>query len=273
MKLYDLIAMITEEANKRLTEAGLGADYSKEEHDEIARMVGHRNAEVRRPVELPADRLHLRSCAPSRSSKARPAPTCNMQRSACSRSCARRNGRPASGGARPAHTPEERGLILQLLSLHDAMATAETRRAPNVLCDYAFTLAQAFSRVYAEHHILSETDTALRGQPPRPRRPDAGNNDKVLDLLGIEVRQGCERIGTLAGLSLTPLSPLFMMHCNGPFRREAQGSGDTFDPSRRDQRSWRRRSNRPRKLSGKRTAKVMNFWKQAPPVGAFSPKG
>ena len=29
----------------------------------------------------------------------------------------------------------------------------------------------------------------------------------------------------------------------------------------------------PRKLSGKRTAKEMNFWKAGRPVGAFSPKG
>ncbi len=40
MKLYDLIAMATEEAEKRLTEQGLGADYSKEERAEIARKVG-----------------------------------------------------------------------------------------------------------------------------------------------------------------------------------------------------------------------------------------
>jgi len=92
---------------------------------------------------------------------------------------------PAERG--PLTTPEERGLILQLLSLHDAMATAETRRAPNVLCDYAFTLAQAFSRVYAEHHILSETDTALRASRLGLVGLTLATMTKVLDLLGIEV--------------------------------------------------------------------------------------
>src|SRR5205814_7596834 len=59
-------------------------------------------------------------------------------------------------------TLEERRLLLLLLGLPDAMALAETRRAPNVLCDYVFSLAQEFSRFYTAHHILSETDAALR---------------------------------------------------------------------------------------------------------------
>ncbi len=40
MRLYDLIAMVTEEAEKRLKEAGLGNDYSHEEHATIAKQVG-----------------------------------------------------------------------------------------------------------------------------------------------------------------------------------------------------------------------------------------
>ena len=61
---------------------------------------------------------------------------------------------------RAIHSPEERALMLQLLSLGDVMAAAEDKRAPNILCDYAFELAQNFSRFYGEHHILSEPDAA-----------------------------------------------------------------------------------------------------------------
>jgi arginyl-tRNA synthetase len=57
---------------------------------------------------------------------------------------------------------EERALALRLLSLGDVLAAAEEKRAPNILCDYAFALAQDFSRFYAAHHILSESDTKLR---------------------------------------------------------------------------------------------------------------
>src|ERR1700754_3640862 len=40
MKLYDLIAMATAEAQKRLAEQGIGADYGEEERARIARQVG-----------------------------------------------------------------------------------------------------------------------------------------------------------------------------------------------------------------------------------------
>ena len=86
---------------------------------------------------------------------------------------ARRRGAPAI------HSPEERTLILQLLSLPDAMAAAEDKRAPNMLCDYAFELAQNFSRFYAEHHILSESDAGLRAARLGPLRPGPGGFDRV----------------------------------------------------------------------------------------------
>ena len=84
-------------------------------------------------------------------------------------------------------TPEDRALILQLLALPDAMSAAEDKRAPNILCDYAFNLAQTFSRFYATHHILSETDAALRGTWLGLCGLSLATMTKVLDLLGIEV--------------------------------------------------------------------------------------
>jgi arginyl-tRNA synthetase len=62
------------------------------------------------------------------------------------------------------HSAQERALVLQLLSLGEAMRATEDKRAPNILCDYAFTLAQNFSRFYTAHHILSETDGRLLAQ-------------------------------------------------------------------------------------------------------------
>ena len=38
--------------------------------------------------------------------------------------------------------------MLQLLSLGDCLATAEGKRAPNMLCEYAFELTQIFIRFY-----------------------------------------------------------------------------------------------------------------------------
>ena len=69
------------------------------------------------------------------------------------------------------------------------MEAAEAKRAPNVLCDYVFTLAQSFSRFYAEHHILSEQDTNLRAARLGLCRLTVDTLAKVLGLLGIEVPQ------------------------------------------------------------------------------------
>ena len=85
------------------------------------------------------------------------------------------------------HSPEERALALQLLALTDAMAAAEDKRAPNILCDYAFELAQRFSRFYAAHHILSETDAGLKAARLGLCGLVLAVMTKVLGLLGIEV--------------------------------------------------------------------------------------
>jgi arginyl-tRNA synthetase len=84
-------------------------------------------------------------------------------------------------------TPEDRALILQLLALPNAMTAAEEKRAPNILCDYAFNLAQEFSRFYSTHHILSETDATLRATWLGLCGLTLATMTKVLDLLGIEI--------------------------------------------------------------------------------------
>ena len=67
------------------------------------------------------------------------------------------------------------------------MAAAEDKRAPNILCEYAFELAQNFSRFYAEHHILSEPDAGLRAPRLGLCALILAVLTGVLDLLGIEV--------------------------------------------------------------------------------------
>jgi arginyl-tRNA synthetase len=187
MKLYDLIAMVTEEANKRLTEAGLGADFSADERATIAKQVGVATLKF---ADLSNYRLtdYIFDLARFSKFEGKTGPylqyaTVRMQ--SILRKANAEDLHPNE--RRTLTTPEERGLILQLLALHDAMATAEARRAPNVLCDYAFTLAQAFSRFYAEHHILSETDTVLRATRLGLVGLTLATMTKVLDLLGIEV--------------------------------------------------------------------------------------
>jgi arginyl-tRNA synthetase len=78
-------------------------------------------------------------------------------------------------------------LALKLLALPDAMEAAELKRAPNILCEYAFTLAQEFSRFYTEHHIMSEKNPELRATRLGLCDLTLRALTKVLGLLGIEV--------------------------------------------------------------------------------------
>ena len=84
-------------------------------------------------------------------------------------------------------TDIERPLALLLGRLPDAVMAAHSRRAPNELCEFAFALAQEFSRFYGACHILSESDLALRASRLRIAQFTLRELEIVLGLLGIEV--------------------------------------------------------------------------------------
>jgi arginyl-tRNA synthetase len=186
MKLFDLIAMVTSEAEKRLAEQGIGNDYPEEERADIARKVGIATLKF---ADLSNYRLTDYIFDLERFSKFEGKTGPYLQYAAVRiQSILRRAAAEGYAIGEPAiRSPEERTLFLQLLALPDAMQTAEDRRAPNILCDYAFTLAQHYSRFYAEHHILSESDPALRGARLGLSQLTLAVLTKVLALLGIEV--------------------------------------------------------------------------------------
>ncbi|HEY1631979.1 MAG TPA: arginine--tRNA ligase [Rhizomicrobium sp.] len=186
MKLYDLIAMVTAEAEKRLAEAGLAADYPPQEREATARMVGIATLKF---ADLSNHRQTDYIFDLERFSKFEGKTGPYLQYAAVRiQSILRKaEGEGHKTAAPVVRSPEERKLALQLLALPDAMGAAETKRAPNVLADYAFTLAQEFSRFYAEHHILSGADEALREARLGLCEMTLKMLTKVLDLLGIEV--------------------------------------------------------------------------------------
>ncbi|HTT83605.1 MAG TPA: arginine--tRNA ligase [Rhizomicrobium sp.] len=186
MKLYDLIAMATDEAAERLKEQGLAADYAPDEQAEIAKAVGIAAIKF-------ADLVNFRTSdyvfdlARFTRFEGRTGPY--LQYAAVRiQSILRKADSEGFARAEPLiRSSEERRLFLQLLAVTDAMVAAETRRAPNVLCDYAFALAQEFSRFYTAHHIMSETDTALRAARLGLCDLTLRVLVKILDLLGIDV--------------------------------------------------------------------------------------
>jgi arginyl-tRNA synthetase len=188
MKLYDLIAMTTQEARNRLSEEGLAADYPPEEQEEIARKVGIAALKF---ADLSNYRLTDYIFDLTRFTRFEGKTGPYLQYAAVRiRSILRKAEAEGFPAAPPlVRSPEERALVLQLLQLADVLAAAEDKRAPNILCEYVFSLAQAFSRFYAGHHILSEPDTALRAARLGLCTLTLAVLTKVLDLLGIEVPQ------------------------------------------------------------------------------------
>ncbi len=186
MKLFDLIAMVTAEAEKRLAEQNIGAEYPPEERADIARKVGIATLKF---ADLSNYRLTDYVFDIERFSKFEGKTGPYLQYAAVRiQSILRRAAEQGFAVGEPAiHSPEERTLFLQLLALSDTMQSAEERRAPNILCDYVFTLAQNYSRFYAEHHILSESDAALRAARLGLCKLTLDVLTKVLALLGIEV--------------------------------------------------------------------------------------
>jgi len=186
MKLYDLIATMTAEADKRLAEQGLANDYPEAEHRDIAKKVGIAALKF---ADLSNFRLTDYIFDLDRFVRFEGKTGPYLQYAAVRiQSILRKAKEECFASSAPVvRSPEERALVLQLLSLPDKMQAAETNRAPNILCEYAFELAQKFSRFYSEHHIMSETDAELRAARIGLCEVTLATLAKVLDLLGIEI--------------------------------------------------------------------------------------
>jgi arginyl-tRNA synthetase len=186
MKLYDLIAMATEEAMKRLTEQGLAADYPAEERSRIAKAVGLAAIKF---ADLSNNRVSSYVFDLERFTRFEGKTGPYLQYAAVRiKSILRKAQSEGYGTASPViASEEERRLALQLLTMSEALVSAEMKRAPNLICDFVFTLAQNFSRFYTEHHILSESDEALRAARLGLCALTLTQIERMLGILGIEV--------------------------------------------------------------------------------------
>ncbi|MBW8708840.1 MAG: arginine--tRNA ligase, partial [Alphaproteobacteria bacterium] len=186
MKLHELIGMATAEAEKRLAEQGIAAEFDAEERAEIARKVGIAAIKF---ADLSNHRSTDYIFDLERFSKFEGKTGPYLQYAAVRIQSILRKAREQgmAEGVAAIHSPEERKLVLQLLSLGDTLAAAEDKRAPNMLCEYAFELAQNFSRFYGAHHILSESDAALRASRLGLCALVLAVLTRILGLLGIEV--------------------------------------------------------------------------------------
>jgi len=186
MKLYDLIAMATEEATKRLNEQGLALDYPEEERAAVAKMVGVAAIKF---ADLMNNRVSNYIFDLERFTRFEGKTGPYLQYAAVRIQSILRKAQDEGYASAPPviRSDQERQLALQLLLMPESLLSAEQKRAPHLVCDYVFTLAQAFSRFYTEHHIMRETDEALRAARLGLCTLTLASLKRMLSVLGIDI--------------------------------------------------------------------------------------
>ncbi len=184
LRLADLIAMVTDKARERLGEADLGAELSEDEFEATALKVGVATLKF-------ADLINFRGTSylfdldRFSSFEGKTGPYLLYQ-AVRVKSLLRR---AAAEGAEPRaitiSEPDERELVLALDGFDAALADAYARRAPNLLADHAYRLAQTFSRFYASCPILTAADPGQRGSRFGLATLSLKQLTLALDVLGI----------------------------------------------------------------------------------------
>ncbi len=189
LKLRELIDMVTDRARARLSEGGLAAGYSEDETADVARKVG---VAALKFADLSNPRIsdYVFDLDRFMSFEGKTGPYLLYARVRI-RSVLDKAGDVAADGAGAIAiaTPEERDLALALLAFGPAIREAHEKRAPHVLCDHAFLLAQAFSKFYAACRIADEENAAVRTSRLTLATVVGRQLDLTLGLLGIEAPQ------------------------------------------------------------------------------------
>lgn len=184
-RLADLIASAIERADQRLQEAGLAADAGAEEHARVARMVGlaaikFADLQNYRTTNYVFDLDRFTSFE----GKTGPYLLYAAVRVKSLMRKADREG--VVPGAISVEADEERDLVLALDAFGAAVDQAAENRAPNAICDHAFTLAQAFSKFYAACPILGADDAATKVSRLALAQATLKQLELCLGLLGLE---------------------------------------------------------------------------------------
>ncbi len=164
MKLRDLFALMTDAAHKRIAEAGLAEGLDAEETGEIARMIGLAAVKF---ADLSHERSSNYSFDVERFTRfeGKTGPYllyATVRIDSVLRKARVEDDRDATPEAIAIAAPEERTLALALGGFADNMRMAYRKRAPHILCDHAYGLAQSFSAFYAACPILGADEPSTR---------------------------------------------------------------------------------------------------------------
>ncbi len=187
LKLRDLIDMVETKAGERLAEGGFAEGYGAEEMADIARKVGV-SALKFADLSNPRTTDYIFDLDRFMAFEGKTGPYL-LYASVRVRSVLRKAREAGAGepGAIRIGATEERDLALRLLDFADAMRLAHERRAPHFLCEHAFSLAQAFSKFYANCRIVDEPSADVRASRLALASAAGRQLDLTLELLGVDV--------------------------------------------------------------------------------------
>ena len=185
LKLRDLIDTATEKARERLHEAKLGDDLPTEEFEDIARKVA---VAALKFADLSNNRTtsYVFDLDRFMSFEGKTGPYLLYQ-AVRVKSLLRK---AAEQGVETApiviEEAAERDLALTLDAFDAATADAYDKRAPNLIAEHAYRLAQSFSKFYAACPILIAPDAATKGSRLALAAASLHQLETALELLGIE---------------------------------------------------------------------------------------
>ncbi len=155
LKLSDLTNMMREAAAKRLEKSGIGQDFEAAEQADIANKVGMAALKF---ADLQNQRTtnYIFDIDRFVSFEGKTGPYllyAAVRIKSLLRKAKKRGVEP--GEILPTQKAEQ-NLVLMLDSFNRALAAAEAKRMPHILCDHVYSLAQAFSKFYADCPVLAD---------------------------------------------------------------------------------------------------------------------
>jgi arginyl-tRNA synthetase len=184
LKLRDLIDMAREKAAMRLQEAGLGVELSPEEFESTALAVAVATLKF-------ADLINFRGTSyvfdldRFSSFEGKTGPYLLYQAVRMKSLLRKAAAERVTAGRIAVREPAERDLVLLLDAFDHALGEAYDKRAPNLVADHAFRLAQSFARFYAACPVLAAPDEATRASRLGLAALSLKQLELALGLLGI----------------------------------------------------------------------------------------
>ncbi len=186
LRLEDLMEIMHEAARDRLDSSGIGADFGPEERTEIARKIGLAALKF---ADLQNQRMTNYIFDPERftafEGKTGPYLLYAVVRiKSILRKAAEMD---VESGAFHIEAETEKQLVLSLDAYARAIELAAEKYAPHILCEHIYTVAQSFSRFYADCPILADdVPDAVQASRLSLAKATLSQLEHGLDLLAIE---------------------------------------------------------------------------------------